>query len=283
MSTVSRLGTIFLLLLAATAASNGSNATASSHSDSCCLGGAGGSATGGDGGNVSAWVSGAPGGGVQPPGGGSASQCTPWVAAANTSGEVEQGGSSTIRVDPDGVVAVLHVRDCGSPPVRQYVWIREETPESLAEAALGDISSRLLTPPDVVLSPPTRSVVNLETWLAVTDPGTISATASVPGLSSTTSASVASTTFDLGNGDRVTCPNTGVAWTEADGTRPAPCGYTYRRADAPGHVTQVSVTMSWTVTWSSSDGSSGTLPSVISAAAVIDHPVNEIQTIGTDG
>jgi hypothetical protein len=255
----------------------------------CCAGGdggsaepdAGGGATGGSTANVSSWVIGVPGGWLQAPS--SASTCTGWSAAANLSPDVQQSDFGTVRVDPDGVVAILYFRDCGEPIVRQFVWIRQETPESLANAALADMRSRLLRQPQARLSPPTRGVVNLETWLAAVNSGPVSVTASIPGLSSTATAVISSTTFEMGNGDTVVCPGVGFAWTQAQGQRPAPCGYTYRRADQPGSTTRVGLRVTWSVTFSASNGRTGRLPSVTSARQLIEYPVTEIQTIGTDG
>jgi hypothetical protein len=189
----------------------------------------------------------------------------------------------SIRVDPDGITAVLYFRDCGDGPVRQYVWVRREPPTVVAEQALSDLATRLLTAPLVSVSPPDRGVVNLETWLAATDTGPISATATIPGLSVTATATIASTVWDLGNGDRITCAGTGVAWSEESDGVPAPCGYTYRVATPENAPHRLTATFVWQITWRSSRGDTGTLPAITSAPQSIDYPVREIQTVGVRG
>lgn len=248
---------------------------------SCCLHiDLGGSASGGEGANVTAWVINVARGGPRPPASTTVSQCTRWKPAANISGDAKWVDVATFRVDPDGVVAELHFRDCGDPPIRQHMWIRHETPRSLADQAMSDLRSRLLAPPLPGLSPPDRSIVHLETWLAVTDPGTYSVTASVAGLSSTVSARVVATEWELGDGTGRTCPGTGTPWTPADGDRRAPCGHTYTQ---PAEPNAVRVRLVWSVTWQASNGVTGVFPDVRSVDAVLDHPVREIQSIGVAG
>lgn len=221
---------------------------------------------------------------MRPPSG-SAVTCTSWSPAANITpdaGWVDAGG---YKIDPDGVVAILYFRDCG--PVRQVVWVRQEPPEVIARVALRDIQTELLRQPQAQLSPPGRGIVNLETWLAAVDTGVQTATASIPGRSVTVTARIASTRWRLddGNGSPVTftCSGVGVAWTPADGERPAPCGFTWAEASPGGSAPTVSVWLIWDVTWVASNGMSGTLEQIESAPAVVPYPIDEIQTIGTRG
>jgi hypothetical protein len=189
----------------------------------------------------------------------------------------------SVRVDPDGITAVLYFRDCGDGPTRQYVWVRREPPVVVAQQALSDLATRLLTAPLVSVSPPDRGVVNLETWLAATDTGPISATAVIPGLSVTVTATITSTIWDLGNGDRITCSGTGEAWSDELDGMPAPCGYTYRAATPATAPHQLTATFVWQITWRSSRGDSGTLPAVTSTSQTIEYAVREIQTVGVRG
>jgi hypothetical protein len=259
----------------------------------CCFGGAEGELTPTPTGGVSAvsgrrpavasWVTGVPGGGVRPPRSTTRSQCTRWRPATDIRPTEDPTSVGSVRVDPDGITAVLYFRDCGDAPIRQYVWVRREPPAVVAQQALSDLATRLLTAPEVAVSPPDRGVVNLETWLAAIDTGPISATATIPGLSVTATATIASTTWDLGNGDRVTCPGTGVTWSDVLGDTPAPCGYTYRAATAADAPHRVTATFVWQITWQSSQGDSGTLPDVTSTPHSIDYPVREVQTVGVRG
>src|SRR5690606_20400629 len=139
----------------------------------CCRGGqapapsppsgVGGGGSGGDRPAVSSWVRGAPGGGVQRPAGASR-PCSRWEPAANISPDPQPTDVATFALHSDGVVALLYYRDCDG--IRQWVWIRQEPPEVLAEDALGALASQLLVAPEPVLSPADRGIVNLETWLA---------------------------------------------------------------------------------------------------------------------
>ena len=229
--------------------------------------------------SITTWAAAVAGGGVQRPGGSSGPPCTRWASATSIN-PVSATDVSSFRIDPDGVTAELHVRDCGS--VRQLVWVRRETPLSLSRIALSDLRSRALVTPEATLSPPHRGIVNLETWLAVADPGPITVTAEVPGLSVTATAEIETTTWDMGNGDTVVCDGVGTPWTDGtDPSTPAPCGYTYTaRSTEP---LQVTATLTWRASWQASDGTTGDLGTVDSAAFATAYPVHEIQTIGVAG
>jgi len=243
----------------------------------------GGSASGGEDAQVAAWVIGLPGGGVQPPAGMSASDCTGWIFATDMpdlAGSTTAGG---VRLDPDGVLAYLYQRDCGTEETRQFVWVRQESPESLARAAQENLRIRLLPAPDPQLSPATHSVVHLETWLAVQPVAATSVTADIPGLWLTVTAQVASTTFDLGDGVVITCAGTGQIWRNHHVDVAAGCGHTFTKFDQKGRDRFVRVWLNWDVMWSSSTGQSGMLDPVVSAERRIAHPVREIQTVGVRG
>lgn len=261
----------------------------------CCRGGdlngspeAGASGASGGVGSVTSWVVGVPDGGVRRPSG--ARTCTSYRPATSITPDGQSTDVEFFMVDPDGVTAILFFRDCDG--VRQFVWVRQESPVTLASMALSDVRSRLLVAPEVVTSPPGRAIVNLESWLSVVDPGQVSASAGIPGLSSTVTATVASTTWVFGDaalegdparGVSVVCDGVGVAWTVADGERPAPCGHTFSdpAGREPPHV--ASVTVEWEVSWQASNGQSGTLDPVVSDAHVFEFPIDEIQTIGQRG
>lgn len=244
----------------------------------------GGSAQGGGQASVTAWVVGAPDGGVRPPQG-SGVVCTPWLPAASIDPVAQPSDIGGFKMDPDGVIAILYFRDCAD--VRQVVWIRQEPPEVIARVALEDIRSQLLRQPELEASPPGRGIVNLESWLSVVDVGPQSAMASIPGRSVTVTATVHSTRWRLddGNGSPVsfTCSGTGRAWTVADGERPAPCGHTWERPSPAGSSPTLSVVLVWDVSWVASNGMTGSLDQISSAAAVVPYPIDEIQTIGTRG
>jgi hypothetical protein len=228
---------------------------------------------------ISTWAAGIAGGGVRRPGGASGPPCSRWAPATGIN-PVSPTDVSSFRVDPDGVTAELYFRDCGT--VRQLVWVRRETARSLSRLALSDLRSTALVVPAVTMSPPDRGIVNLETWLAVTDPGAISVTAAIPDLSVTATARVESTTWDMGNGDLVVCEGVGAPWTTGtDADEPAPCGYTY--TSAPTAPLRVTATLTWRASWVASNGATGDLGTVTSAITELTYPVVEIVTVGERG
>lgn len=244
----------------------------------------GAAATGGSSAAISAWVVGTPGGGVRPPSGGVT--CTGWRPASEVDPSSQPTDVGGFKVDPDGVTAILYFRDCGS--VRQWAWVRQESPEVMARLALRDIQEELLRAPELFLSPPGRGFVNLETWLAVADIGAQSATASIPGRSVTVTATIASTTWvlDVGDGNltSLVCEGPGVAWQPAFGDDvPAPCGLTATVASPPGSSPMISALITWDVSWRASNGATGSLDPIESAAALVSYRIDEIQTIGTRG
>jgi hypothetical protein len=163
--------------------------------------------------------------------------------------------------------------------------------------ALSDLQHRLIEAPVPELSPSTVGYVNLETWLATDDPGALSVTATIPGLSVTATATVVSTTWTTGDtsdgtsddtsDDTVVCDGVGVAWTPSTpDDEPAPCGHTYSAhgsAVLGSEPFTITVTHNWHVTWQASTGESGDLGTINGPTTTITYEVREIQTIGIQG
>lgn len=100
---------------------------------------------------------------------------------------------------------------------------------------------------------PSRLLVHVETWLWVQDWAPVTASASVPGVTVTVTATPERVTWAMGDGGRVVCDGPGTAY---DRSRPeqdqsTDCAYTYRRSSAgqPGDAYTVTVTMTWRVSW----------------------------------
>ena len=94
------------------------------------------------------------------------------------------------------------------------------------------------------------------------------------------------TTFDLGNGDSITCASTGVpiesVHPDLDVVEQSPtCGYTYLHSSPDDAPYQLSVTTTWVLPYTSSEGS-GEIPP-LERTITIDYDVDEIQTIGVRG
>lgn len=113
-----------------------------------------------------------------------------------------------------------------------------------------------LVAPTVQTSPPIGSpqLVGFPTWLWI-DPAawaTFDATASVPGLDVTVTATPTRVDWDMGDGNHVTCDGPGTPWaptTSEDAD--TDCDYTYRftSTDQPGGTYTVTATITWAVTW----------------------------------
>jgi hypothetical protein len=128
-------------------------------------------------------------------------------------------------------------------------------PEVLAQEAKQDLALPL---PGVQTSPPPDrdQLVNLPTWLSVEDWSPRSATASVPGVSSTVTATPTRVVWDMGNGDQVVCRGPGKPYDLSlkEHQQSSDCTYTYRASSAgqPGQRYQASATMTWSVSWTAS-------------------------------
>ncbi len=159
--------------------------------------------------------------------------------------------------------------------------VGDPDPEIVA-GVLRDRQSKNLPLPDPALSPVGTGYVQLGMWLAVDDPGPESVTASAAsGSWVTVRAEIARTTFDMGNGDVVVCGGVGdpIPDSRLASVEESPvCGYTYTRLN-DGEPYTISITSTWSVTWTSSRGTSGVLEPVTKTAS-FDYEVREIQTVG---
>ena len=152
--------------------------------------------------------------------------------------------------------------------------------ELLAQEA---VRSLVLPAPAIRLNPapPAAQLVNVPTWLWLDGSswGARSATASVPGLSVTATATPVSVTWSTGDGGSVTCHGPGTPWGGGDPMADSPdCGHTYTRHSGAGVFT-VRATITWNVTWAGG-GTSGTEPALTSTATA-DIRVAETPTVIT--
>jgi hypothetical protein len=108
-------------------------------------------------------------------------------------------------------------------------------------------------------------------WTDVDAWHSLSANASVPGLQVSATATPVNVTWDMGDGDTVSCAGRGTPFTDstpAAASSPT-CGYLYKRAsDAePSGKFTVRATESWRVTWTGG-GQSGTLPDLTATSSI---------------
>lgn len=243
--------------------------------------GEGGSANTGTGGEaqISTWVIGAVNGGVsQPPG---TSSCTAW---ALFDGSTFGGPGAPVVIDPaTGQPATIYFRVCQG--VYQYVYVGPYSPTDIARAAYQKVQA-LVPKPQVAFSPPIdKMIVNFETWLGVTPQPPVSATAAIPGLSATVTATAESIEWTTGSQvsddtTTITCEpwgstesaDGGCAWTPAYPS----IGKVTGTSDSRYHG---SVTIVWKVSWQATNGATGVLPDLRTTTAV-SMGVQEVQTIG---
>lgn len=160
---------------------------------------------------------------------------------------------------PPGAKGEYYLQTCLGPGRRALgtagVWLPAPPPRAVSPAVLAAQAINLLglTGPDIGIVPKPGSqggLVGLPVWMwtrvTPTTWGPNSATAYVPGLSVTATASASKIVWNMGDGHSVPCNNPGMAYDPAYGKQPSPkCGYTYA---APGTYT-VTGTTYWHVTW----------------------------------
>lgn len=152
-------------------------------------------------------------------------------------------------------------------------------PEELAQMA---IKSMELRPIQIGMAPPLGAgkvgVVGLPTWMWVADPGPSTTgpnvkTATVRGYSVTATATLSDITWDMGDGESVSC-RAGTPYQPSYGRASSPdCGYTY--STSGGYT--VRATSHWTVTWTGM-GQQGTVPITVNQEAQLTEV--ELQAIG---
>ncbi len=166
---------------------------------------------------------------------------------------------------------------------------RPPDPAQVAQEAVG----QMIAPnPVITLGPhPNQLAVKIPVWLSVNDPGPMTLTVAVRGLSVTVTATLTSTTWSMGEpvdpanpSNKVaafTCPGSGTpAPAVPDSRTPPPCGYTYiwkSTADRT-HGTRtwpVTATTNWHVTWTASNGAAGVLPNPLTPNATVQVNIGE--------
>jgi hypothetical protein len=141
----------------------------------------------------------------------------------------------------------------------------------------------LIRAPSSAINPAGEAPVNLGLWFAVEDTAPIVAEGRLGPLWARGTATLASTTFDPGNGDPpVTCPVGGTPLASgSDTVDEGPCGYTYTSLDDVRGDIAITMTTHWDITWETSDGTtSGGPVETISLSSTVPYNVYEIQTVG---
>jgi hypothetical protein len=153
------------------------------------------------------------------------------------------------------------------------------------QAAIVAVARLHLDPPKPVIGPSPdvnewhMAAVGYPYWLWAEgnlDPAPVSTT--VADLTVRLDAHLASTTFDLGDGTRVTCTDLTARWTPAvEPAAPSPaCGHTYTKPSLPKGRYRITAYSTWAVDWSV-NGVGGTIPLYQQASTTV--PVGELQVL----
>lgn len=168
-------------------------------------------------------------------------------------------------------------------------WRSEVTVDDLI-ALVPESARRAIDEPAIFLSPPGPGYVNLGMWLAVSnaDPITLTVGNHATGPWVDVTATLTTSTWDMGNGDTITCTGPGTVLQPDDpgwnSTDEGPCGYTYRQPTPDDDTITITTTATWTVTWNTSDGRTNPQPpDTITVTNTTTYDIDEIQTVGTSG
>ncbi len=123
--------------------------------------------------------------------------------------------------------------------------------------------------PAIATSPPVggTQLVGLPVWFWSNTHYARSVTASIPGLSATLTATPGDLVIDMGDGTTLTCPSGGIRYDPALSHRDqsTDCSGPY---DRHGQFT-TTATVVWALTWTASNGQSGTLPPVVRRSTTV--------------
>ncbi|MFF7250476.1 hypothetical protein ACFZBU_42175 [Embleya sp. NPDC008237] len=161
----------------------------------------------------------------------------------------------------------------GAPPA-------PPSPQEVAQVA---VSQLRLPSPVIGTSPANEQIVNVPTWLWIAPAAwaPVSATAAVPGVSVTATATPQRVTWTMGDGSTVECAGPGTPYSSrfAPESASPDCGHTYKRSSAsqPGAAYPVAATVSWTVTWAGA-GQTGVVPGMQTTAQATTR-VAEVQAV----
>ena len=155
-------------------------------------------------------------------------------------------------------------------------------PRALAERAAAALR---LPAPVIRMSPEQDQVTQLASWLwipgAQWQPRQVAASAGP--VTSTVTASPARVTWNMGNGDQVTCNGPGRPYHTRYEGRPeaTDCKYTYRHSSAgqPGETYSVTATIDWDLTWDASGAPGGGGLGSVPMSATEAVRVTEIQAL----
>jgi hypothetical protein len=151
-----------------------------------------------------------------------------------------------------------------------------QSPKDLATSAY-DLAKKQVPKPSASFAPATsQGIVQVGTWFWVTGASwqPVTARASIPGLTTTVTATPVTLRFSPGDGKYgtgdVSCTGPGPVWTAPAGDEtPSPCQYTYHHASSLSRsgTWPASVSIDWDVRWTATSGEGGSLGSLTTTSA----------------
>ena len=192
-------------------------------------------------------------------------------------------------IDPSGEYAWFEVSCVTGAGVSFVGWVGLLTlsppvpPEVLRDRA----AARINPPsPAVATSPPLErfAVVNLETWLWVTDRWEpLRETESAGFTRVDVVARPETLTWEFSNGESVVCHGPGIEWSEAVDRGGTYCGHTFTRSSAgePGDAFTATATIEWIFSWAINGNDQGDFGSV-DTVSDFSLQVGEIQVLETN-
>ena len=154
----------------------------------------------------------------------------------------------------------------------------------LTELALWAIDQVSYETPAIELSPAAQQIVGVETWLSITNDLELDqVTAQAGPIWVTARPELTQISWDLGNGDTVTCAAQAAAitWDPNGGpNQTTPCGYTYTtNGDGTRNTFTIAATASYNIYVTTSSNPTETLHSQTTQTATINTEVRELQAV----
>ena len=128
------------------------------------------------------------------------------------------------------------------------------------------------------------TLVGMDTWVWATGntPTSVTATATAGGTTATVTAGSAGLQLSAPDG-KASCTGFGIAWHSGMAEGSSPCTISFNRSSAHlGGSTPLTVKVAYSVSYTATDGNSGTLPA-ITTTSTVDLPVAEVQSLTING
>ena len=219
-------------------------------------------------------------------------------AASEPEFEVEEVNGKTVRLTLKRSRPALTIDGCWDGPVerRECRIIPEQEPgeadapaaaapsrervESVVRSLVSSMELPLPTPlvgPDPSVNEWHMAVVGYPLWLWTDNPESMSSTVTGNGITITMRARRGATTFDMGDGKKVSCSKMTPYPARVKPATPSPtCGYAYGWPSLPQGNYTVTASSRWVVDWSAL-GFEGSIPVTVSAQRAL--PVGELHAL----